>query len=153
MKVLIVSRYFPSYHPRAGDPTLFVQKILHSLVAPDFEPIGSIGWPPKFHTIRAGKNWKVGDLASLRYWTAKPYASKQHEFAQVEIKKIYDIHIDINGVVDINNCYEWGLGSLDQSYEILAKNDGLSYEDFCGWFPSGKEFTGQIICWTDLIKY
>lgn len=38
--------------------------------------------------------------------------------------------------------------------ERLARNDGLSLEDFTAWFgyPKG-DFTGQIICWHPELEY
>ena len=74
----MVSRFFPAGHPKAGQPTGFVEKIL----------IGK-----KIHTIRS--NWKLWKkridevqngkaVISLRYWQGKPYRSKQVEFKRIE---------------------------------------------------------------------
>jgi hypothetical protein len=35
---------------------------------------------------------------------------------------------------------------------VLAKNDGLSHDDFKDWF-SKLPFSGQIICWNENVKY
>lgn len=169
MKVIMVSRTFPVYHPKAGKETNFVEKIYNCLVHENYESIKSDSvtnriylkkskeHEPKRHTVRSGNRWKVGDMASLRYWDGKPYGKgvKPVEFAQVEIKqtwpvKIYSgldtIHIFIAGCE-----YMVPYKSLD----LIAKNDGLSLPDLRSWFkmPVKETFIGQIICWSDKVSY
>lgn len=168
MKVLSFSRYFPKGHPKVGTETNFPEKIMACLA--DKIP----GWQmkedfvlydwyayynctmPKGHTIRAGSRFKPGDMASLRVWSGAPYRSKQIEFAQVEVKKTWDIEINVkqtSPVILINGkllTYDAGL--------VLIANDGLTAADFIGWFsihPKRKceSFRGQIICWDDSINY
>ncbi len=161
----MVSRAFLKGHPRAGQPTLFVEKIMAGLadIDPDF------GIPPdltlydfheyyncrepKFHTIRKGNRFKPGDTASLRIWSGLPYRSKQIEIATVEIKKTWSFEMDENGVMSIDGMYVL----RDEECEELASHDGLSAEDFFYWFmPDMKHpkiFTGQIICWNESIVY
>lgn len=173
MKVLVVSRSFPSGHPKKGQPTYFVEKILNALrfasgslpsemqamiyryefnggnIERDFDL--SI---KKVHTIRVGARFKDGDMASLRIWSDKPYRSKQIEFAQVEVKRVIPIKIYINWA-NFNVYYENTDGrTLRMDLDKVARNDGLSAEDFTSWFnihPKTKAsvFTGQIICWQD----
>jgi hypothetical protein len=182
MKVITFSRTFPKTHPRAGEPTLFVEKMLIGLLEagkisiekccelareagfPEDHPmyyIDTIRWyecTAKFHTIRAGNRWKVGELFSPRVWSGKPYVSKQIEFAPpIKIEKIWDISIKIvNGedvTVKLNNR-----SILLQDLMPIALNDGLELNDFVAWFnlhPKKKEqtFTGQIICWNPDLNY
>jgi hypothetical protein len=176
MKVLTFSKHFPKGHPKAGRPTCFVEKVLIRLVEDklmmkskcvemaratgihEHHPLYYIDTINDFdrsllkgHTIRAGNRWKPGDMASLRIWSDKPYRSKQIEFAQVEVKKTWDI--------EINEF--WFINDLILEHEKvmeLAKNDGLAYEDFINWFtihPKNKDqtFRGQVICWSDSIEY
>lgn len=163
MKVLTFSRHFPKGHSRVGQPTHFVEKIEACLadsipgwqMSPTFElhewlPYYNCSMP-KHHTIRAGSRFKPGEMASLRVWSGAPYRSKQIEFAQVEVKKVWSVEISEFWWVD-NKILEHG-----QVVE-LAKNDGLSYDDFVNWFnihPKKKEqvFRGQIICWNPDIDY
>ena len=178
MKVLTFSRHFPKGHPKAGQPTYFVEQILNSIL-PRPLSIGLNEFPPaardyindfmvidgehkKQHTIRGGSRWKPGDMASLRVWSGKPYQSKQVEFAQVEVKKVWSIEIVQNAeywVFKLNGkTISWNDLDVDQFVEELAKNDGLTTADFLNWFsihPKKKEqvFTGQIICWNHLIEY
>lgn len=166
MKVLTFSRHFPKGHAKAGQPTYFVEKVFASLkdkVVPDPLAIPGFIWAqfqdctfPKGHTIRSGSRFKPGDMAGLRVWSDKPYRSKQIEFAQVEVKKVWDIKIHIiNGSVGVNVNGEAMKGVQAPR---IARNDGLEWIDFVNWFnihPKKKQqvFTGQIICWNDSIEY
>lgn len=165
MRVITVSRTFPGYHPKAGQPTHFVEKILAGLGLitiddPVWELILALDW--KYHTIRAGNRWKVGDMASLRYWSERPYHSKQVEFAQVEIKKVFKIRIESDDdytaiLIDDWVFYEENKRFVTQveALQTLSANDGLSVDDLKAWFkiPVKKTFIGQIICWSDKVNY
>lgn len=82
-KVITFSRIFPAHHPKAGQPTYFVEKLITSFDQTQlgFEqilkfpasPLGQIvdlkifdSCQPKHHTIRAGHRFKVGDKFSPR---------------------------------------------------------------------------------------
>jgi len=160
-KVITFSRTFPSYHPRAGEPTFFVEKIWACLadmqicfkIPPyfiDYDFHQYYNATPKVHTIRSGNRWKIGDKFSPRVWSGKPYKSKQVAIApDIEIKKIY--HIDISPTFDVR------LDSLEFPFEngygdTMAKNDGLALKDFQNWF-STLPFSGQIICWDEPRNY
>lgn len=107
----------------------------------------------KHHTIRAGNRWKVGDKFSPRVWSGKPRNSKQIIIApDIEIKKVFDFEMDLNGIYSINGKY-----ISHKSYHKLANNDGLTEVDMQFWFMPNmnkpKEFKGQIICWDENINY
>lgn len=151
-KVIIFSRVFPAYHPKKGIGTFFIQKVLKSLLPPETS-IQSAGfdldgYTAKYHTIRVGERFKVGDTFSARIWTGKPYRSKQMEFCgPIEIKKVFKIATD--GIL-------WWIDNQpihSDVIKLVAQNDGLEYEDFLDWFKIGKSFSGQIICWNDNIEY
>ena len=172
-KVITFSRYFPATHPKKGQPTFFVEKIFNSLDLPDYKIMtlhdlygdeinptedefmsGSCNplfdHKPKYHTVRAGSRWKVGDKFSPRVWSGKPYQSKQIIIApDIEIKKIWNI--------DIMHAHSWFsvmINGKENHWHELAKNDGLSSVDFMDWFKkSNNIFIGQIICWNENIKY
>jgi hypothetical protein len=179
-KVITFSTKFPSYHPRKGEPTYFVEKILYGLIKNEVEGCGTEllknewvnikalnPYEIKHHTIRAGNRWKVGDKFSPRIWgndvnpkngRSGPYNSKQIIIApDIEIKKIWGIKInplDNGGAL----CYEVLLnGKYFSHNEYIAANDGLSFEDFENWFDTRKTrkdgFAGQIICWNEKIEY
>jgi hypothetical protein len=176
MRVITFSRQFPKGHPKEGQPTYFVEKIWNSLkIAGEYNVYinhpkqlkdGSwrvpIFWRgenhgSKFHTIRAGNRWKVGDMYSPRVWSGKPYGSKQVEFAPpIRIEKVWEFGISKSDYF-IND----GTGIKMISYDLLksiARNDGLELDDFECWFalhPKKKEqyFTGQILCHNPEINY
>jgi hypothetical protein len=188
MRVITVSRTFPSYHIRAGEPTHFVEKIWESLcqnntpakiLAENYDILNVCDFErnkflTKHHTIRAGHRWKAGDMASLRVWADKPYWSKQIEFAQVEIKKVWNFEIyhivkDNDLFLFINNkdffsFTDYDINAIDFATDLehthlkkLAQNDGLTIPDFVSWFgldkPIVKPFVGQIVCWNDEVNY
>lgn len=160
MKVITFSRFFPAYHPRKGQPTYFVEKIWKGL----YEDNSDVPFPhemagiwsaycemdvqPKHHTIRAGHRWKVGDWFSPRVWSGKPYRSKQAEIGEpLQIKKIWMFRLSHDSYyLDEQELY------LDD-LTTVAKNDGLTTDDFESWFPYRKEFSGQILCWNESIEY
>ena len=148
--VLIVSRYFPATHPRAGEKTNFHIGI-HDCLLNNYEG--------KKHTIRSNYElWKkrVDEVQkgkaylSLRYWTGLPYRSKQVEFAiinTVGIEKISFCQEGIDFTVSQINDGAYPFSLLD-----VAKNDGLSGRDFADWFglnKIGKTFNGAIIHFTN----
>lgn len=168
-RVITFSRFFPKYHPKAGEPTFFVEKVLQSLteqtlIAPweyntEIEAITDKIFEPKHHTIRAGNWWSAGDIFSPRYWSGRPYASKQVSFApDIEIKKVWNIEI----MFETNQIHFGKPNGKDQwlllSAGDIAKNDGLSVHDFYNWFDTTKNrkhkiVKAQIICWNENINY
>lgn len=168
-KVIIFSRTFPSYHPRKGEPTYFVEKILKGLPHTGMqEPNGIeidlgmiIEAHTKYHTIRAGHRWKEGDWFSPKVWgddinpksgRKGPYHSKQIQFApDIQIKKVWDFEISGNdGKFFI---YQSPFTSKGIFVNEVANNDGLTVDDFKSWFRYPNHFDGQIICWNENINY
>ena len=157
--VLTVSRYFPATHKRKGELTFFIQKIKKALGIYEFHRPENIS--DKIHTIRSNyelwakriKEVQEGKaILSIRYWSGKPYNSKQVEICQLDkdsgigiqmIKlKIKDGEFSFNlknidGEYWIKNKCEVGNSWKNYVYpniEEVAKNDGLSFEDFKEWF-------------------
>lgn len=163
-KVITFSRLFPAYHPRKGEPTYFVEKIWSgikedfskTLIGLDNELFNfSKGiYKPKYHTIRAGNRWKVGDKFSPRVWSDKPYRSKQITISpDIEIKKVWEVKIEQFGSSKIIS-YPTKRKGYDYMISLgdVANNDGLSIKDFNNWFIK-VPFIGQIICWNENINY
>ena len=169
-----LSRQFPAYHPKAGQPTYFVEKVWKSIGLPEkeicfnaqdeyqnFLRANSSEVFEKPHTIRAGNNVKVGDMLRFFVWRGKPYHSKQIIVTPYfEVKKVYDFEIEIVArqyiFVKINNINLWcNATEVDNGLiDKIAKNDGLATQDFKDWFNFGKtNFKGQIICWNENINY
>lgn len=141
--ILLVSKNFLKGHPREGQPTYFKEKILEG---------------EKIHTCRANEDYwaticeQVNQgkaILSLRQWTGRPYASKQEEFMQLNSCGFQPFDIDECGVMAIDRFYV----DPDFDEEQLAKNDGLSYNDFIHWFNLHKspvpKFEGGIIHFTN----
>lgn len=158
-KIRTFSTQFPSYHPKAGEPTYFVEKIWESLGLPDKEYCFNAPdaytnflrkdsetiWQ-KHHTIRSGKHFKTGDLFSPRIWSGKPYNSTPLKIYNDLKLTVYDFQIkDVEYILQGQK-----LSLSDLSY--VALNDGLLIIDFECWF-NVKEFDGQVLCWNDKIKY
>lgn len=123
---LTLSRVFPKTHRRAGEPTGFSDKLASGA---------------KKHTIRrnydlwqlnAEKMQRGGYALSIRQWTDKPYRSKQREiYVQNEPIRVQKVAMHYDSKNDnINVSVEHTL--VDAEY--IAKNDGLSLEDFKDWF-------------------
>jgi hypothetical protein len=167
-KVITFSSTFPSYHPRAGEPTDFVSKIWQSLYNQEIDFgeytshealekelslfVAPVDFNPKHHTIRAGHRWKEGDWFSPRVWSGKPYNSKQIQFApDIQIKKIWNFDVDPWESYVINSkplCYS--------EFKAVALNDGFTAgDDLELWLnvKRGEAFNGQIICWNENIEY
>lgn len=148
MRVMTFSTKFPSYHPRKGKPTCFVEKIWLGLHQLDIDFMDSDGWKndsvgrdyndiiwisknlPKWHTIRKGHRWKAGDWFQPVIWDndinpksgrSRPYHSKQIKFAPpIEAKNVWDFKIDDFGNLYINDLNVLGTHKIHQ----LAQNDG-----------------------------
>lgn len=198
-KVITVSRKFPAYHPKAGKPTYFVEKILNYTLdvveLPGFTGCGFwdalIFMNPgidkndlekindscdqdiseiKYQTIREGKRWKTGDMASIRIWgndvnpkTGRigPYHSKQITIVPDVKVRVFDFEIkeiEISEDIKQTNLFIDGKAYCNPnvlSGELikLSVNDGLSVVDLLAWFKYPKPFKGQIICWNESVNY
>lgn len=153
--VITLSMRFPVGHKRAGKSTMFQDKFLLGISCPDcsteqdlsgenISPCNSCQracMQSKIHTIRANYPlWEKriaeverGDAClSIRQWTGKPYRSKQVEIARLTAENgigIQELKLtDLSRPTTIN-------GRLVELPD-LAKNDGLSFNDWFEWFKS-----------------
>lgn len=167
-RVITFSRTFPAYHPRKGQSTFFVEKILNSIYWPKsihdipievqniITDLVLFDRDVKYHTIRAGNRWKEGDCFSPRVWSGKPYKTKQIIIApDIKIEKVWSFEITPTGA----ECCIF-IDSFSKPFSLLdsiARNDGLTRDDFNHWFSTkqirNNGFKGQIICWNKNIKY
>ncbi len=153
--VLMLSKTFLSNHPRKGELTYFIQKYLN----------GS-----KKHTLRGNYEYWKGVIdqvnagkavLSIRCWSGKPYRSEHFEIDQLE--KVGIEKVSIVKTYTKERCQVGELKELETEYKHspllfdIAKNDGLSYDDFISWFFPGKIkpyqmriFPGAIIHFSDL---
>ncbi|MGG6494660.1 UNVERIFIED_CONTAM: hypothetical protein NY603_17120, partial [Bacteroidetes bacterium 56_B9] len=101
-------------------------------------------WDKRYKDIASGKKY-----LSVREWTGRPYNSEQREFARYE--KIGLQHITMTYGSDDTIPKVW-VDNKKVSINEVAKNDGLSVEDFVEWFfGNNKEnvFEGVVIHFTD----
>lgn len=165
-KVITFSQKFPSYHPKAGQPTyfveafyksLFVMKCLPKELEESFNHEVFFNGMTKHHTVRSGNRFKKGDFFSPRVWgtdvnpksgKSGAYHSKQIILSHdTEIKNVWDIEINEATEISINGKF------ISYGWEVeLANNDGLSWQEFNDWFVK-LPFKGQIICWNDAVYY
>jgi hypothetical protein len=161
-------------HIRAGEPTYFVEKVQGCLYNMGVDLSDQIKHPethmsnnmwhqcPKHHTIRMGRHFKANDELTLAAWSGKPYRSKQVKLWTGPIRAV-DIVIQINRLYNsMKVCkvvrFSNGPGihiTLDSINKVeLAKNDGLSLQDFEAWFnlPFG-DHEAQILIWNPEIYY
>lgn len=140
---ITLSRVFPQTHSRRGEPTGFGDKLASGA---------------KKHTIRrnydlwrlnAEKMQRGGYTLSIRQWIDKPYRSKQREIhTQNEPIRVQRVSMRYNSKTDsIDVSVEHTL--VDTEY--IARNDGLSLEDFKDWFfgsvrhKEDADFKGVVI--------
>lgn len=147
--VITLSKTFPIYHPRKGEPTNFalhyIKKIKKHTVRGNYE-----FWKKRIDEVNAG-NAKL----ELRQWSGKPYASKQ-----VTLDILFKGEV---GIQEIGLAVNWfgktrGIHSYVRLEDFesrlidareLIKNDGLDIEDFYNWFNKPLE-NPCIIHFTDL---
>lgn len=135
-----ISVKFPATHPRKGEPTGFISKILCGIKQSDLSDIVE----PKIHTIR--KNYPLWQkrfekiekgeaVLELYYWSGKPYNSKCVTICQLSKE-------DKIGIQELNFKYKTiyypliDNSMLTESFDTISKNDGLSHEDFIDWFKN-----------------
>lgn len=142
--VITLSRTFPKTHKRAGQQTWFVEKINEARIPISDRPI----MEKKIHTIRANyelwekryKKIEKGEAClSLRYWSEKPYRSKQVEFARLTREDgigLQKIHISRTRDPMDENIISFGAQTDERRVKLwtLANNDGLTGIDFINWF-------------------
>lgn len=180
---VMFSRKFPAKHPRAGEPTHFMEKILNGLPDEVLHPWVKIAdWkalhkladahnahsiyeeePDKHHTIRAGKSWKVGDILIPCMWELEggrfTKGNKKIQCApELEVVKVWDIEIEYYSISALRDCEAIKVvldGTMMGYGQVhLAENDGLGYKDFRNWFMMDKKsFSGQVICWNNEVEY
>lgn len=139
--VLTVSLTFPKTHKKAGEQTFFKEKLINGLAQLQ-------GKDCKIHTIRSNYDlWskriaKIQSgkaILSIRYWSGKPYNSKQVEICQLDKDSGIGVQELTKNDILPDGWYAYTTIRDEEFYsEIktneLSINDGLSPEDFKEWF-------------------
>lgn len=142
--VITVSVSFPKTHARSGEPTYFKEQILSAIM--DYG--NNSGLKEKKHTIRSNYPlWKkridevnAGNAElSIRYWSGKPYNSKQVEIIRLGKNMgvgIQALYFECSRLLDPFISSEDSKDKMQTyiSTHELAVNDGLVYPDFAEWF-------------------
>lgn len=142
--ILTLCKSFPVTHSKAGSPTCFEQKLSSGDKIHTIRYNAKDVWTGRHQDIAAGRKF-----LSVREWTGRPYNSVQREFAR----------FDTIGLQKVTMCYSsddaypriW-IDNKEVPIQEVAKNDGLSVEDFVDWFfGKNKEnvFEGVVIHFTD----
>jgi hypothetical protein len=156
--VLIVSKQFLSYHPRAGQETNF-KPLIQNAIGYYTNGLLPAGVEMKPHTVRGNRAYWEGVIErkmtlSIRQWSGKPRASKQ--------EKIIDLPhgewgIQFITLMNLHDGLHAFVGSKSINIDTLSKNDGLSRADFEDWFAPKFErddiFEGVIIHFTPNFRY
>jgi len=139
--VLTVLKQFPKTHNRAGQPTGFVENIT-KLFATGCKKIHTIRSNYELWHKRAKEINEDKAVLSIRYWAEMPYRSKQVEICRLE-------RIGVEKLEQPDNFVFAPIEGKKVNWEDVAKNDGLSFEDFSDWFKSRQEEPMAVIHFTE----
>lgn len=141
--ILILARIFPKGHPDAGQVTRFIT---------------SLSQGSKIHTIRGNyADWekKVQDVLrgdariSIRIWKGKPYRSRQVELLSLDKDSGVGVQ-KLRSFDDENAYFISDKGNVfPVSLQKMANNDGLSVNEWKGWFKDNSQCPLAIIHFTD----
>lgn len=145
---IMLSKVFPVTHKRAGKATFFSQKV-QAAINPTVYP----NEVPKLHTIKANYPlWKkrIAEVQAgnaeicLRQWTGLPYRSKTVEIMRLGWQDgvgIQRLNFGWHNGEQIPVIEGWYMYGENGSKTELAKNDGLSLEDWQEWFKGHEHDT------------
>lgn len=145
--IVSLCRVFPKGHRKAGEATDFEAKVKDGRKIHTIRYNGNDVWAKRFKDISEGRKY-----LSLRQWTGRPYNSEQREIAKVEKIGLQKVTMTYNSGDSIPQVW---IDGKAQDIETVAKNDGMTVEEFVDWFfGSRKEnyFEGVVIQFTDF-KY
>ena len=132
--VIMISRVFLKGHEREGEFTKFVEKILDNIKIHTLRSNIEL-WEKRFEKIEAGNA-----CISLRYWEGKPYKSKQIEFKRLTKEDGIGLEVlEFDPITKIHPLFNKKISKNDIANEyLIAKNDGLFYNDFLIFFEKVK---------------
>ena len=139
--VLTVSKQFPKTHAKSGKSTGFVENISR-LFTNGCEKIHTIRsnydlWQKRAKEINEGKA-----ILSIRYWSEMPYRSKQVEICRLE-------RIGVEKLEQPDNFVFAQIEGKQIDWEVVSKNDGLSFGDFCEWFKARQKEPMAVLHFTE----
>lgn len=181
-RVITFSTKFPAYHPKAGHPTHFVEKVLRSLYGDDpKESYEEILWEsnkmPKPENVPFDHyvfdfffslDWRIRHepkhhtIRVGKRWKVgdmfSPRVWSGKPYASKQIQFAPDIEIKKVWDFEIKKADPFAYYFIDDvecasvKFKTLCANDGLSCNDMEDWFRY-KPMEGQIICWNESVEY
>lgn len=145
--IVSLCRVFPKGHRKAGEATDFEAKVKDGRKIHTIRYNGNDVWAKRYKDIMEGRKY-----LSLRQWTGRPYNSEQREIAKVEKIGLQKVTMTYSSGDSLPKVW---IDGKPQDIEAVAKNDGMTVEEFVEWFfGSSKEniFEGVVIQFTDF-KY
>lgn len=140
--ILTLCKVFPVTHSQTGKPTEFGKHLQEGVKIHTVRGNNKNLWDQRVDQIKAGKKY-----LSVREWSGRPYNSEQREIAQHQNVGLQ--HITITNSTDDSEPQCW-VDDKKVSIREIAKNDGLSVEDFVEWFlKETNVFEGVIIHFTN----
>lgn len=132
--VITLSKTFPAWHPRKGEPTEFLEKFLNGQTGKGNAKLHTIraNYPLWVKRIREVQNGKA--VLSIRQWSGRPYASKQVTVATLTAAD--GVGIQQLRLINVYGCNRPVVGIGDVNFFGLSNNDGLSYQDWEAWFKN-----------------
>jgi len=129
--VIIISEKFPKTHFKAGEETDFELSIVISKKIHTIRHNYAL-WEKRIKEVQEGRA-----CLSISKWTGLPYRSPQEELFKfdkdsgvgIEKLQLQPFGVNMNG---------YFISGVHNIYTTLAKNDGLSVDDFCEWFKGIK---------------
>jgi hypothetical protein len=127
--ILIVSAYFPKYHPKYGQNTDFEQKIVtgdkRHTIRGNYQY-----WAPRIKEVAEGKA-----ILIIRRWSGIPYKSKQIDIVRITKDNCPGVQQISMHKPNPEEIY-WNIDDRKTKEQLIdvAKNDGLILEDFRRWF-------------------
>lgn len=145
--IVSLCRVFPKGHRKAGEATDFEDKVKDGRKIHTIRYNGNDVWTKRYKDIMEGRKY-----LSLRQWTGRPYNSEQMEIAKVEKIGLQKVTMTYSSGDSLPKVW---IDGKPQDIEAVAKNDGMTVEEFVEWFfGNSKEniFEGVVIQFTDF-KY
>lgn len=149
---LPLSRIFPVKHPRKGESTDFYQQIQNALAYQQGHTENG-NLKQKLHTIRENvEYWEkridkinAGNaILEVYEWTGKPYRSAPKtlfsfdQHSGIGYQKAFIRTSTVGGILIPER-------NISVNSHIVAKNDGLSLQDFQDWFKKSDPTKAKII--------
>lgn len=140
--IVTLCKKFPATHPKAGVPTGFESKLKNGTKIHTIRHNAKGVWDERYKGISSGRKY-----LSVREWTGRPYNSEQREFARYEEIGLQHITMTYGSSDAVPQIW---IDDKRVPIEVVAKNDGLSVEDFISWFfTKDNVFEGVVIHFTD----